>query len=114
MGASQLDLVVKGSLVLPNEVAENASVGVKDGVIAGLYRNGDVPADAQTIDATGRFVFPGMVDALVHSYSLPTETFDHATPAAAAGGVTTIVEMPYDRIGKVCTVQLFEEKIERV
>ena len=114
MGSKQLDLVVKGDIVLPNEVKKNASVGVKDGIVVGLFQNDDIPAATKTIDATGKYVFPGMVDAHVHSYSQPQETFDHATPAAAAGGVTTIVEMPYDRIGKVCTIELFEEKIERV
>jgi len=114
MGSNQLDLIIKGNLVLPNEIAEGAYVGVKGGVIAGLYQSGEIPSAAETIDAAGKYVFPGMVDAHVHSYSNPGETFDHATPAAAAGGVTTIVEMPYDNMGKVTTIELFEEKIERV
>jgi allantoinase len=114
MGKDPLDLIVKGNLVLPHDVLEDAAVGVKDGVIVGLYKNEEAPAAKNSVDASGRFVFPGGVDAHVHSYSDPEETFDHATPAAAAGGVTTIVEMPYDRIGKVCTAQLFDEKIERV
>jgi len=111
---TRLDLIIKGDLVLPGEVARGAAVGVKNGVIVGLYQEGNVPSAAETIDAGGCYVFPGIVDAHVHSYSDPEETFEHATPAAAAGGVTTILEMPYDRIGKVCTAQLFDEKIERI
>jgi len=114
MNTDQLDLIVKGNLVLPHDVIKDASVGVKAGVIVGFYQNEETPAAQKTVDASGSFVFPGMVDAHVHSYSDPEETFDHATPAAAAGGVTTIIEMPYDRIGKVCNAQLFEEKIERI
>ena len=109
-----VDLLVKGNLVLPNRVAQNARVGVKNGTIVGLYAGNDVPQANETIDATGKWVFPGMVDAHVHCYSDPEETFDHATPAAAAGGVTTIVEMPYDKIGKVSTIEMFEKKIERI
>jgi allantoinase len=105
---------VKGDLVLSDKVAKGASVGVKNGIVVGLYQEEDAPGAAETISATGCYVFPGIVDAHVHSYSDPEETFDHATPAAAAGGVTTILEMPYDRIGKVCTAQLFEEKIKRI
>jgi allantoinase len=96
-----LDLLMKGNLVLPNGIAQNTWVGVTDGVIVGLYAGDDVPEATETIDATGKWIFPGMVDAHVHCYSDPEETFDHATPAAAAGGVTTILEMPYDSIGKV-------------
>ena len=114
MDSNRLDLVIKGDLVLPGEIAEGACVGVKGGVIAGLYQDGEMPDAIETIDATGKYVFPGMVDAHVHSYSGPEETFDHSTPAAAAGGVTTIVEMPYDHTGKITTVELFEEKIDRI
>ncbi len=112
--AEQLDLLIKGNLVLPEEVAEASQVGVKDGKIVGLYGNGDAPEAAETIDVTGKLVFPGMVDAHVHCYSDPDETFDHATPAAAAGGVTTIVEMPYDAIGKISTTDLLDKKLERI
>lgn len=114
MVSNQLDLIIRGDLVLPNEIAADAWVGVKDGVITGLYQNGEAPSAGHTVDARGKYVFPGMVDAHVHSYSNPSETFDHSTPAAAAGGVTTIVDMPYDHTGKITTVERFEEKIERV
>lgn len=110
----KLDLLIKGNLVLSDEVAEASQVGVRAGKIVGLYGNGDTPEAAETVDATGKLVFPGMVDAHVHSYSDPDETFDHATPAAAAGGVTTIVEMPYDAIGKISTTDLFDKKLERI
>ena len=86
MDTGQLDLIVKGNLVLPHDVIKDASVGVKKGVIVGFYQNEETPAAKNTVDASGSFVFPGMVDAHVHSYSDPEETFDHATPAAAAGG----------------------------
>jgi allantoinase len=110
----KLDLLIKGNLVLPDEVVEASRVGVKAGKIVGLYGSGDAPEAAKTVDATGKLVFPGMVDAHVHSYSDPDETFEHATPAAAAGGVTTIVEMPYDAIGKISTTDLFDKKLERI
>lgn len=107
-----VDLMIKGDLVLPGGVAKNTRVGVNDGVIVGLYAGDEFPPANETIDAAGKWVFPGMVDAHVHCYSEPQEAFDKATPAAAAGGVTTIVEMPYDKTGKVSTVELFEKKIE--
>ena len=110
----KVDLLIKGNLVLPDEVAEDSQVGVKNGKIVGLYGAGEAPDAVRTIDATGKLVFPGMVDAHVHCYSDPEETFDHATPAAAAGGVTTIVEMPYDAIGKISTPDLLDKKLRRI
>jgi len=112
--SERLDLLIKGNLVLPDEVAEDSRVGVKDGKIVGLYGNDEAPEAYDIIDATGKLVFPGMVDAHVHSYSDPDETFEHATPAAAAGGVTTMVEMPYDAIGKISTLDLLDKKLERI
>jgi len=111
---AKLDLLIKGNLILPDGVAQNAAVGVQNGVIVGLYGAGDAPEAAEIVDAAGKWVFPGMVDAHVHCHSHLEETFDHASPAAAAGGVTTIIEMPYDKMGKVSTVDLFKKKIERV
>ena len=111
---TKLDLVIKGDLVLHHEVARNAHVGVKDGIIVGIYGSDEVPPSEEFIDATACMVFPGMVDAHVHSYSYPEEGFEYSTPAAAAGGVTTIVEMPYDSPKKLTTPDLFHKKIDLI
>jgi allantoinase len=100
--------------VLPDQVAAGAWVGVKDGVIAGIYPGGDRPQAKRTIDAAGRLIFPGVVDAHVHSYSNLLEQFDNSTAAAAAGGVTTIIEMPYDQGAPVVTPDIFKAKIDVV
>jgi allantoinase len=109
-----LELLIKGDLVLPDQVVHGASVGVKDGVIAGIYLAGDTPAADRTIDTGGQLVFPGVVDAHVHSYSNLHEQFENSTAAAAAGGVTTIIEMPYDQGAPVVTPEIFQAKIDCV
>lgn len=100
--------------MLQKEVAKGAQLGVKGGVIVGLYQSGETPPAKETIDASGMLVFPGIVDAHVHSYSNPLEGFEHSTPSAAAGGVTTFIEMPYDAGGPASSPDRFEEKIKRV
>ncbi|MFA5027045.1 MAG: hypothetical protein WC713_04165, partial [Candidatus Methylomirabilota bacterium] len=92
-----LDLLVKGDAVLGHGVARGAAVGVLEGKIAGLYESpGVAPAAKETVEASGCLIYPGMVDAHVHCHSNQAETIELATQAAAAGGVTTILDMPYD------------------
>ncbi len=115
MGQNELDLVVKGDLILQHGIAKNAAVGVKDGVITALHSSTETPFAKETIDARGFLVFPGGVDSHVHSYSIVgVEGFEHSTPAAAAGGVTTFIEMPYDAGATTTTPEALQEKIQRV
>jgi dihydropyrimidinase len=56
------------------------------------------PADAETIDATGKFVFPGFIDPHVHIYlpfmgTYAKDTYATASRAALVGGTTTLIEM---------------------
>ena len=69
---------------------------------------------ARQIDASGSLVLPGAVDAHVHCLSDPTEGITAATTAAAAGGVTTIIEMPFDAGAPINNAERFEAKRERV
>ena len=114
MSSTTLDLLIKGNLVLPDRVAEDHLVGVKDGVIIDIYTTDKTPDAERCIDVTGQLVFPGVVDAHVHSFSNLHEKFEHSTAAAAAGGVTTIIEMPYDQGAPVVTEQVFQAKVDDI
>ncbi len=111
MSSYKVELLIKGDLVLPDRLLKDACVGVKDGKIVGIYTTADAPAAEQSVDASGKLVFPGIVDAHVHSYSNMHEQFENSTAAAAAGGVTTIIEMPYDAVAPVSTPEVYQEKI---
>lgn len=91
----QADLAIVGGTVVTGTDAVRADVVVRRGRIAEVVpAGGDVGADA-TIDAGGLLVLPGMVDTHVHLMDPgPTERedFPTGTAAAAARGVTTIVE----------------------
>lgn len=111
MGAN-LDLLIKGDLVLENGLARNCLVGVKNGFIVGLYSEAEKIEAQKFMDFSGFLVFPGIVDAHVHSYSIPgIEGFKYSTKAAAAGGVTTIIEMPYDAGNPITNPEAFEKKV---
>jgi allantoinase len=109
-----MELLVKGNVVLADGIMNNHLVGIKDGKIAGIYADGEAPAAEKLIDAKNQLIFPGVVDAHVHSFSNLQEQFQHSTAAAAAGGVTTIVEMPYDQGAPVSTPEIFEAKIDLI
>jgi len=53
--------------------------------VAGIYAvPAAAPAAAETVDASGSLIYPGMVDAHVHCHSNQAETIELATQAAAA------------------------------
>jgi allantoinase len=110
-----LDLLVKGDVVLGHGVARGGAVGVLGGKVAGLYDSpGTAPAAKESVDASGCLIYPGMVDAHVHCHSNQAETIELATQAAAAGGVTTILDMPYDIGAPVNTVEIFRAKVAEI
>ncbi|MFD1881887.1 dihydroorotase [Paracoccus pacificus] len=93
---ADFDLVVRGRVVLTDREVENGFVAVSDGKVA-LIGQGAAPAGRDSHDLGAALILPGAVDAQVHSLSQKgAEGFAASTAAAAAGGVTTIVDMPYD------------------
>ena len=66
------------------------------------------------LDAGDLVVLPGLVDTHVHINDpgrADWEGFDHATRAAAAGGVTTLVDMPLNSLPSTTTVEAFKAKL---
>ena len=59
-------------------------------------------------------MLPGHVDTHVHTRSEPAEGITAATRAAAAGGATTVVDMPYDDPEPVTTAEAFRAKAAAV
>ena len=88
--------VVNGTLVTPAGRVR-ADLGVAGGKIVGQYVPGEAPEAARTIDAVDLLVLPGIVDAHFHCRAPghpEREDFASGTRAAAAGGATTLLEMP--------------------
>src|ERR1035437_9490687 len=109
---SDFDLVVTGQVVLADRVLEAGYVAVQDGKIK-LTGEGSPPAARQRHDFGSSFILPGAIDSQVHSRSQRgQEDFIWSTRAAAAGGVTTIVDMPYDDGFLVCTGERLQQKID--
>ena len=89
--------IVGGTLVRP-EGCLAGGLEIKDGRIVRVLKPGEAPDPAkETVNAEGMLVFPGMIDSHVHIRGgklSHREDFASGTMAAAAGGVTTVAEMP--------------------
>jgi allantoinase len=93
---ADFDLVVRGNIVLADRIIDNGFVAVSGGKIARLGQQAP-PAARELLDTRGRWVMPGIIDGQVHAASQANqEGIGRASRAAAAGGVTTMVDMPYD------------------
>ena len=109
------ELIIRGrNVVLPDAIGPR-SIHVRDGVIDAVRDYDEVAADCELIDAGDAVVMPGLVDTHVHINSpgrTEWEGFESATRAAAAGGVTTLVDMPLNSIPATTTLAAFKTKIE--
>lgn len=106
--------IAGGDVYVPGSGLTRADVLISDGVIQGLIGPADGAEAAHTIDASGRLVLPGIIDTHAHAREpgyTHKEDFLSASRAAAAGGITTMFDMPNVE-PPTDTVELFEEKRE--
>jgi allantoinase len=92
------ELVIAGGTVGTAGGPRQVDVHISDGVITALEeRSAGHPGGARVVDASGMYVLPGAIDVHVHGRDpgFPEkEDFGTLTRAAAAGGVTTVIDMP--------------------
>jgi allantoinase len=109
-----VNFVVRGRRVLATEGQRAASIHIRGGVIAKIASFEDIPGDQTVYDARELVIMPGLVDTHVH-INQPGRTewegFWTATQAAAAGGITTLIEMPLNSIPATTTAAAYREKI---
>ena len=106
------DVVIRGGTVVTEDGVQLADVAVTSGRIAALLTPGTETAASEVIEASGLHVLPGAVDIHFHvrAPAYPERgTVSSETKAAAAGGVTTLFEMP---ISKPCcaTPEVFRNR----
>jgi len=106
------DLVIRGGTAILPTGQRPADIAITGGIISAI---GSEVRDAEAvIDATGLVVLPGVVDAHVH-FNEPGradwEGWEAGTRGAAAGGVTTVLEMPLNAHPPTTTPAAFDEKL---
>lgn len=108
------DLVIRGTLALPDGALPGGWIAVSDGVIRAIG-NGAAPEAAEVFEAGDGIIIPGVIDGQTHATSyggLPG--IGPTTRSAVAGGVTTIVDMPYDNPAPLNSVERLREKVEAI
>src|SRR5262245_44378097 len=109
------ELVIRGRRVVTENWVGPASLHITRGYISSISIFEDLPAGAELIEAgPEEIVMPGSIDTHVHVNEpgrTDWEGFETATRAAAAGGVTTIVDMPLNSIPATTTPEGFQTKL---
>lgn len=104
------DLLVTGTLVLPDQILRDGWIAVAEGRIAAIG-TGELPPHAKRVDAGASYVLPGLVDGQTHATSYRGLVgFEATSQSALAGGITTMVDMPYDNPNPLNTIERFEAK----
>ncbi|MEO6199862.1 MAG: amidohydrolase family protein, partial [Cryobacterium sp.] len=110
----EFDLVIRSKNVMTTAGLRPREVGVRGGVVVALepLGNGLIGRETITLD-DDETLLPGLVDSHVHVNEpgrTEWEGFASATRAAAAGGVTTIIDMPLNSIPPTVNVEALELK----
>ena len=111
---AEFDLVIRAPRVITRVGEVSRCVGVRDGVVVAIEPlEAELTGDETVELADDEVLLPGLVDTHVHVNEpgrTEWEGFATATRAAAAGGVTTLLDMPLNSLPPTCTVEALEVK----
>jgi allantoinase len=113
-GSGESDLIVRGRRVVTPGGERAAAIHIRRGAIQRISEFDAVPSESVVYEAGDFAVMPGLVDTHVHINEpgrTEWEGFATATRAAAAGGVTTLIEMPLNSIPATTVVDALQAKL---
>lgn len=105
------DTILQGNIITPSACLEHGWIASRAGLIAAIGE-GEPPPSRQYMDYGKAWIIPGGIDAQVHAgsyWGLPG--IRPTTRSATAGGITTIVDMPFDTPAILSTMALLEAKL---
>jgi len=105
-------VLIESAKILVGDGLTEASILVEDAKIRQISKLKPTAAPDSRIDAHGLIALPGMIDAHVHLRDLELsykETFETGTQAAAAGGFTSVLDMPNTRPPTTSSARLSEK-----
>ncbi len=111
----EAELIVRGQRVVLECGVRPASLHIRDGVIVRIGEWGEIGPSQQLFDAGECAILPGIVDLHAHINEpgrSEWEGFSAATRSAAAGGITTLVDMPLNSIPPTVNSDALREKMD--
>ena len=108
------DFAIASQKVLTLEGEKPAAILIKGEKILDVVSIENIPENCPTEDMRNNVIMPGLVDAHVHINEpgrTDWEGFETATKSAAAGGITTLVDMPLNCIPVTTTIDALNPKI---
>jgi len=112
--ASTPNLAITSQRVITPQEERAAAILIRGEKILDIISISEIPTDCPVEDMGNNVVMPGLVDTHVHINEpgrTDWEGFETATKAAAAGGITTLVDMPLNCIPVTTTVDALNQKI---
>jgi dihydropyrimidinase len=93
-----MSLLIQNGQIVTADRQYTADIYIEDELITSIGTHLEVPEGTRTIDASGKYVFPGFIDPHVHVYlpfmgTFAKDTHTTASQAALVGGTTTYIEM---------------------
>lgn len=110
---TKVEQIIKGNIVTKDTVI-HGEVGIKEGKIVSIHKGSGNLESENIKDFGDAYVFPGMIDVHVHCFSNPNEGFVTTSSSAAAGGITTFLDMPYDLPNPINNVEQFNKKVKQL
>ena len=111
------DLIVRGQRVLTPLGEQSVAIHIRRGIVEKVTGFDDVPEGAAIYEAGELIVMAGLVDTHVHINEpgrTEWEGFATATRAAAAGGITSLIEMPLNSIPATTSVKGLQQKLAHI
>lgn len=93
-----MSLLIKNGQIVTGDSTYIADIWCEGETITRIDKNIEPPPDAEVVDASGKYVFPGFIDPHTHIYlpfmgTFSKDTYETGTKAALVGGTTTIFDM---------------------
>jgi len=108
------DLVIKNARLFIDDIIQPAEIAVDNGRISKIKKNIDTGSYNEVINARGALVLPGAIDVHVHFRDpgmTKKENWYTGSCAAAAGGVTTVIDHP-NTIPPTTDAESFKKKLK--
>ncbi len=113
----KVDTAIVGGLVATHTGVFPATVAISGGRVSALLDPQERPHAEEVVEASGRVVLPGGIDPHVH-FNEPGRThwegFETGSMSAAAGGITTVIEMPLNANPPTTDAHAFALKVEAI